>query len=114
MISLDMSGTYDFDETNVNHMKQQMGNYALGDILENSNFGVGYVGRSLTNLRGELSQRLGTHGKYKKFMASVSNTVKEVFEKECKNYHEFNPPDNDYHPATPEGTNLTCPYTQYH
>jgi len=114
MPDLQMYGPYNFDTEGVNGMKQKMGNYALGDIAESGNFRVGYVGRSLTNLREELSQRLGTHSKYSKFMANVSDTVKEVFEKECKNYHEFNPPDNDYHPATPEDTNLTCPYTQYH
>lgn len=108
-----MYGPYDFDTENVNRMKKGMGNYALGNIAENDKFGVEYVGRSLTNLQEELIQRLSTHGHHTKFMASVSDTVKEVFEKECKNYHEFEPPENDIHPSIPENTDLTCPYSQY-
>ena len=86
MMSLDMYGPYDFDEDNVKRMKEQMGNYALGHMTDDNKFSVEYVGRSLTNLRGELSQRLGTHGHHTKFKASISSSVKEVFKKNVETF----------------------------
>ena len=109
-----MYGPYDFNETDVKKMKEEIGNYALGHMTKENKFRPEYVGRSDSNLKAELQARLETHGHHKKFMASITDSKEKAFNKECKNYHEFNPSENKNHPDKPDGTNLTCPYTQYH
>ena len=47
-----------------------------------------------------------------KFKYSYASNIKEAFEKECKNYHDFggwDSLDNIYHPARLEGTDYKCP-----
>jgi len=55
----------------------------------------------------ELKQRLETHPN-SHFKASYAGSVKEAYEKEGKNYHDFNPPQNQIHPAK-TNSNTQCP-----
>jgi hypothetical protein len=48
-------------------------------------------------------------GKYKRFKYGYASSAKAAFEKECKLYHDFEPRDNEVHPARPAGTNWECP-----
>lgn len=114
MASLDMYGPYDFDENNVKKMKEEIGNYALGHMTSEDKFRPEYVGRSDTNIQAELLARLKSHGHHTKFKASITSSSRLAFEKECKNFHEFSPSENEIHPDKPNGSNLSCPYTQYH
>ncbi len=69
-----------------------------------------YVGRSDTDLNGELKSKLSD--RQKKFKYSYATSPKVAFEKECRNYHDFGESaklDNKYHPAYPHGTNWKCP-----
>lgn len=93
----------------------KIGNYAFGYMDdEDGAFVVCYVGRSDSDLKREIKQQMKTdrakgctHFKY-----SIAKSVKEAFEKECKNYHDFGESEclyNDIHPAKPAGTESKCP-----
>lgn len=109
-----MNGSYDFTQNNVNSVNSKIGNYALGHITKENKFRPEYVGRSDSDLQAELITRLNTHGHHKKFKYSYADSEKEAFEKECKNFHEFSPSENENHPAKPDGTDLKCPLPKYH
>jgi hypothetical protein len=91
------------------------GNYAFGYINEiNDAFVVKYVGRSDSDLKKEIKQQMKTHRAKgcTHFKYSIAKSVKEAFEKECKNYHDFGESEclyNDIHPAKPAGTEYKCP-----
>lgn len=106
--SLDMNGSYPFDSNTIKSIvsKNKKGNYALGHMEEES-FYPEYVGRSDTDLQGELIIRLETHP-HPKFKFSYATSIEEAYRKECKNYHDFKVPKNDIHPASPKGMNLRC------
>ena len=108
-ISLDMKGSFPFDEKTIEDKvsPKQKGNYALGKKNEGGTFLVSYVGRSDTELRDELKARLETHD-LSLFKFSYADSKEEAFNKECKNYHDFNPPQNKNHPDSPNGMNLNC------
>lgn len=79
---------------------------ALGFTDENSVFNISYVGRS----DGDLNDRLHDwEDNYLEFKYGFLKTSKAAFEKECRLYHAFTPPDNKYHPGKPDGTNYRCP-----
>ena len=84
------------------------GNYALG-YVEGDSFYVNYVGRSDDNLNGRLHSWVGKRRSYTRFKRSYATSPKAAFEKECRNYHDFQKTDNDIHPAKPAGTNWKCP-----
>jgi hypothetical protein len=46
---------------------------------------------------------------YKSFKYSYATSPKAAFEKECKNYHDFNPQNNTYHPDRPANSGWKCP-----
>ena len=93
------------DVINRNVAVNQIGAYALGYTSDNI-FYVQYVGRSDSDLNGRLLQHDGV---YSQFMYGYYYSSKAAYEKECRLYHQFTPPDNDIHPARPSGTNHTCP-----
>ena len=112
MASLGMEGPYVFTSEKIDEVvtRTSAGNYALGYIKDDGKFVVEYVGRSDTDLKKELKERLTD--KYKKFKYSYATSPKAAFEKECHNYHDFGESkmlDNKYHPARPDGTNWKCP-----
>ena len=109
MPDLHMNGPYLLDTPTIDRIitLKSPGNYALGR-LDGSSFPVRYVGRSDTDLNERLKDHVGsptsTH-----FMCSYASSPLAAFEKECHNYHDFNPPENKVHPARPAGTNWQCP-----
>ena len=107
-----MSGPFTFDTNTVNEViyDNKIGNYALGSKNEKGGLNVSYVGRSDTDVKTELLTRLQTHKK-SHFKCSYAKSIQEAYEKECKNYHDFNPDEleNEIHPAVPAGSNLVCP-----
>lgn len=116
MASLDMLGPFALTDNEVNKRVPEnvIGNYAFGYINQKRGFVVCYVGRSDTDLRKEIKQQKGndcakgcTHFKY-----SIAKSVKEAFEKECRNYHDFGGNTklhNKNHPDKPDRTDYKCP-----
>jgi hypothetical protein len=112
MPSLGMSGSYRLTAEEIDRLvKSAIGNYALGDMKSGEDvFIVKYVGRSDTDLNAELKARLDWG--YSRFMFSYASSVREAFEKECTNYHDFGGKKllaNAVHPARPIDTNYPCP-----
>jgi hypothetical protein len=83
------------------------GNYAYGRLNIEGAFEVLYVGRFDPNCSDRMKHGIG---KYPHFTFSYAASIRDAFEKECNNYHDFNPPDNRIHPARPNGTLLKCPH----
>ncbi len=110
MASLEMNGPYTLDVKTIDEKitKTSPGNYALGSKSERGTFLVGYVGRSDSDLGARLKSWVGETTK-PLFRFSYSSSAKTAFEKECNNYHDFDPPKNDVHPDRPINTNWTCP-----
>lgn len=84
-----------------------IGNYALGTVNDKGGLSVSYVGRSDTDLKTELKQRLDTHP-HPNFKASSADSAEEAYKKECQNFHDFSPPENENHPAKPN-LSVKCP-----
>src|SRR5690348_10484077 len=92
-------------DTNV--LLKSPGAYALGQRADDGIFYIDYVGRSDEDLAGRLRQHAPE--RYPQFHFVYLHTAKEAFEKECQLYHDFTPPDNKVHPATPRFSILACP-----
>jgi hypothetical protein len=87
--------------------KRSPGNYALGYTNKDGCFCIQRVGRSDDDVNGRLQQCIGES---KQFKFSFAASAKEAFEKECRNYHDFNKPTgNKIHPERPEGAEYNCP-----
>jgi len=110
MPSLGMDGPYKLSNEiiNANVTRTSLGNYALGNENENGVFLVGYVGRSDSDLKSRLKSWVGSTTR-RLFKFSYALSSKAAFEKECNNYHDFDPPDNNGHPDRPNGTTWHCP-----
>jgi hypothetical protein len=110
MASLGMNGPYNLNNGAIeaNVTKKSPGNYALGRKNEEGTFLVAYVGRSDSDVRERLKSWIGKTTK-PLFKFCYSTSAKTAFEKECENYHDFNPPENDVHPDRPDGSNWECP-----
>lgn len=109
MSSLNMKGPFTFTNDGINDVIQDdiIGNYALGIINDKGGLTVSYVGRSDADLKSELKQRLDTHP-HSHFKASSASSAEEAYNKECQNYHDFSPSENEIHPAKPN-LNIQCP-----
>ena|SRR5437870_3751094 len=106
MPSTGLFGPYSLSNTNVDICTgASPGVYALG-YSKNGLFYVLYVGRSDNNLNSRLKQWVGA---YAEFQYGHYDTKKQAFENECHLYHAFSPPDNEIHPAVPDGTSYKCP-----
>jgi hypothetical protein len=108
MLSSGLQGPYSLTSTGIANSipRKSAGTYALGKT-ENGVFAIYYVGRSDDDLAARLQQHATKW--YPEFKFGYSENAKAAFEKECQLYHNFNPPDNDLHPARPVGTYLSCP-----
>jgi len=110
MASLSMEGpcTLDYGTIEAKITRTSPGNYALGEKNDSGTFLVGYVGRADTDVKTRLKSWVD---KTKKplFKFSYASSAKAAFEKECENYHDFNPPSNDIHPDRPNGSSWKCP-----
>lgn len=81
------------------------GAYALGETRDGT-FYISYVGRSDDDVNDRLKDHVGKH---KEFKYRYYSTVEAAFEKECRLYHDFEPPENKVHPARPAGKDWKCP-----
>lgn len=110
MVSLGMNGPYllDFKTIDTNVTKTSAGNYSLGYKNSDGKFVVCYVGRSDTDVNGRLKYWIGKT-KRQLFKFSYATSPKAAFEKECINYHDFNPSDNIIHPDRPQNSGWKCP-----
>lgn len=110
MASLNMNGPYDLTEAVVDKevTRTSPGNYALGHVDQDNTFRVEYVGRSDTDVKLRLKQ-WAAKGVYRSYKYSYATSKKDAFLKECKNYHDFDNLDNEYHPDKPDETNWKCP-----
>lgn len=85
------------------------GAYALGH-LNNKRFCVEYVGRSDFDVGDRLTDHIG---QYERFKFDYCSSAKVAFERECHLWHDFGgpkgDPDNDIHPARPNGSSWACP-----
>lgn len=105
MASLEMGKSYySFNENSINNVVTSVsaGNYALGYLNKNNEFVVQYVGRSDSDVRGRLLQHIDEG--YEAFKFSYATSPKAAFEKECKNYHDFEPRNNKIHPDRPSNS----------
>lgn len=68
-----------------------------------------YVGRSDIDVCSRIKQYTSEGYGYTHFWFEYASSPRDAYLKECKYYHEYNPPDNTNHPAAPVGTNWKCP-----
>ena len=113
MASLDMIGPFHLDSEEVRKQvtKVSPGNYAFG-VSKEDGFYVKYVGRSDSNVRQEIIDRMPSYPQCSHFKYSYAASEKAAFEKECKNYHDFGESKellNKIHPDQPDDTNYHCP-----
>lgn len=111
MASLNMEGPFDLDVESVSDVinRASAGNYALGKVNKaTGNFVVAYVGRSDSDLKDRLTHWANESG-HPLFKYSYASSAKQAFEKECTNYHDFEPSENEIHPDKPENSNYACP-----
>ena len=114
MASLNMNGPYPLTKEDIDNRIPvgSIGNYAYGYTNKENVFIVQYVGRSDSDLNDRAKHGIG---QYKEYKYSIARTIKEAFEKECRNYHDFGENaklDNDIHPDKPDGTSYECPYCE--
>ena len=110
MASLQMEGPYKLDKDTIDDKvtRTSPGNYALGEKNDKGTFQVGYVGRSDSDVNARLQSWVG-ETRRPLFKFSYASSPKAAFEKECNNWHDFDPPGNDSHPARPQGSGWKCP-----
>jgi hypothetical protein len=109
---------HDYDEKTIGQVVAQnkIGNYALGYNAKDGSFIPEYVGRSDNDLCAELISHMKDNGHYNLFKFKIATSVKEAYERECNNFHDFyydkngkKQLENIDHPANPNGLNLKCP-----
>ena len=86
-----------------------IGAYAAGRLRPGKNgprFFVRRVGRDDRDLAAALTALVGNYDAFK-FRTYVS--TRKAFEKECRLFHDFAPPDTKDHPIRPAGTRFVCP-----
>ena len=110
MASLGMNGPYKLDKETIDEQvtRTSPGNYALGKKNDKDKFLVEYVGRAGKDVNNRLKSWVGKT-KRPLFKYKYATSAKAAFEKECENYHDFNPSGNDIHPDRPSGTSWKCP-----
>lgn len=107
MVSSGLRGSFPLTAQGIdaNVTQKSPGAYALGHTTDTT-FHITYVGRS----DSDVAKRLHDHiGKYRRFKYGYFGSPMAAFDKECRLYHDFDPPDNKYHPARPDGSGWECP-----
>jgi hypothetical protein len=108
MVKTGLLGPYrlNFDTIDATVTRASAGVYALGHVSPEGKFCIDHVGRSDTNLKARLRERIGSATLFKfGYLASS----KAAFERECELFHDFEPPGNRVHPGRPAGTSWECP-----
>ena len=107
--STGLDGPWPLSESQIDsHAMHGSGAYVLGHLRDPGDlFVVEYAGRSDDDLNSGLRNWLNT--KYRHFKCCHFGTVDATFDKECRIYHAFSPPDNAAHPARSQGSARTCP-----
>ena len=82
-----------------------IGTYALGRMRA-GRFFIRKVGRDDRDLARQLAAFVGRYDAFK-YRTYVS--TRRAFEKECRLFHDFAPPETTAHPHRPPGTRFTCP-----
>ena len=83
------------------------GNYVLGEKNDAGEFIPKFIGRSDSDLRQELLNRLTTN-KHEYFKFSTSSPH-AAYEMECAHFHNFRPQlENTAHPNAPDGSDMKC------
>jgi len=113
MVLLGMKGPYKLTSDSIDEEVTETGpgNYGLGYARDDDTFIVKYVGRSDTDLNGRLHDWIGKYKSFK-YSSATATSPKAVFEKECRNYHDFGGSkglDNSSHPDRPAGSGWKCP-----
>lgn len=115
-----MGQSYELSEEIINQIIEpnRIGNYAYGYLNDNGSFIVKYVGRSDSDLKSRikhgLQDRLNDESckKYERFKFSYASSVKEAYDKECRNFHDFGGDrgllNNINHPDKPNNVNCVC------
>jgi len=101
-----MMGPFDFTETVIDQLVKD--NYIGAYILSKGSNVANYVGRSDSDLKQRLKQQLQSRN-YSQFWFESVNSSLEAYYLECKWYHQYNPKDNENHPALPPGSAWKCP-----
>lgn len=120
MAHLDMNGPYPLTNDDIDRVIDdgKIGNYAYGYLDKDGVFIVRYVGRSDTNLCDRIKHGIEDMAdnpscKYKLFKFSYARNIREAYEKECRNYHDFGGEKgllcNERHPAKPDEYEGVCP-----
>ncbi|MEX2629802.1 MAG: hypothetical protein WD341_07675 [Tistlia sp.] len=128
MTSLDMDGPFKLDTPTVRQTVRGglPGNFAIGHLDGDKRFAVQYVGRHdldvldglMTTMRagvgkpGLTARLFGSQRQANAFKFSYAADQRAAFEKQCRNYHDFNGSgklENAAHPVPPSGSGLTCP-----
>lgn len=86
--------------------ERSAGVYVLDEWETSNAFQATYVGRSDTDVNNQLHVYVGSYGRFK---FEYYSSPKAAFDKECALYHDFEPPDNIYHPTRPSASAWTCP-----
>ena len=120
MATLNMGISYDltYDEIDRLVLKNSIGNYAYGYLNDKGVFIVCYVGRSDNDLKERIKHgiedmKADPTCRYERFKFSYADSIREAYEKECQNYHDFGGEEgylrNEVHPAKPEQYEGICP-----
>lgn len=121
MASLGMGQSYELSEEIINQIIEpnRIGNYAYGYLNDSGSFIVKYVGRSDSDLQSRIKHGLQDRlidescKKYERFKFSYAYSVKEAYDKECRNYHDFGGDEgllnNVKHPDKPAEQDYKCP-----
>lgn len=110
MPTLDMRGPYPLDARTVEAWvaRASPGTFALGWTAPSGGFLVVYVGRSDSDIRSFLTHVVGKTSA-PIFQFSYAPSPRAAFDKECRAYHDFNPPGNPRHPQRTKTTDWQCP-----
>lgn len=101
-----LQGPFPYDQKTINSVIPNgvIGNYILGNLDENGDFQVLYVGRSDSDLRGRIGHKIG---KYSHFCYSIAQSPREAYNQECLLWHtnggDEEKLDNKIHPDKPDG-----------
>jgi hypothetical protein len=106
MLITGLDGPFALNDEDIDgNVEEGIGVYALGKETD-GRFRILFIGRADYDLNDRLHQHVGEYDlfKFRRFP-----TLRDAFDKECKLYHDFAPPDNQVHPERPLGTDYRCP-----